>query len=186
MTLYDCLYDNCGVVFELMPNANGTWTESVLYRFGGGKRGQWPPGGLIFDQAGNLYGTAEFSGNCGDPGCGVVYELTRQTGGSWVESVLYRFSGGRDGREPFAGLIFDAAGNFYGTTPSGGAQNLGTVFKLTPNADGSWTETVLDRFFDRPGASPDAGLIFDAPGNLYGTTNGDGRTTFGSAFEITP
>jgi uncharacterized repeat protein (TIGR03803 family) len=183
--LYGTTSEGRGVVFELMPNANGSWTESVLYRFRGGKHGQGP-GGLIFDQAGNLYGTAHFGGNCGDPGCGVVYELTRQTGGSWVESVLYRFSDGRDGANPSASLIFDQTGNLYGTTSAGGAQNLGTVFKLTPNADGRWTETVLHRFFDRPGASPVGGLIFDASGNLYGTTNGDGITTFGSAFEVTP
>jgi uncharacterized repeat protein (TIGR03803 family) len=179
-----CLYDNCGVVFELMPNANGTWTESVLYRFGGGKHGQWPFGGLIFDQAGNLYGTAEFGGNCGDPGCGVVFELTPQTDGSWAQRVLHSFNGS-DGDEPVAGLIFDAAGDLYGTALRGGAHNLGTVFKLTPNADGKWAETVLHRFLDRPGASPSAGLIFGSSGNLYGTTNGAG-SAHGSAFEITP
>jgi uncharacterized repeat protein (TIGR03803 family) len=188
-----CLYDNCGVVFELMPNANGTWRESVLYRFGGGKGGEWPYGGLIIDQAGNLYGTAEFAGNlsqCLD-GCGVVFELTRQKDGSWAESVLYRFSG-RDGRYPLSGLIFDAAGNLYGTTNLGGDRSLcggtgcGVVFKLVPNSNGTWTETVLHRFLDRPGAGPYAGLILDASGNLYGTTVGDVPTTHGSVFEITP
>jgi uncharacterized repeat protein (TIGR03803 family) len=177
----------CGVVFELMPNADGTWTESVLYRFTGGRDGGNPDAGLIFDQAGNLYGTAEVGGKC----CGVVFKLMRQTDGSWVESVLHGFSG-PDGDEPAAGLIFDAAGNLYGTTVLGGDLSLcggngcGVVFKLVPNSNGKWTETVLHRFLDRPGAFPYAGLIFDASGNLYGTTFGDGNSTLGSVFEITP
>ena len=83
-------------------------------------------------------------------------------------------------------MIFDAAGNLYGTTSAGGAHGYGNVFKLTPNADGSWKETVLHTFHDTPGAYPYGGLIFDGAGNLYGTTRGDGSKTFGSVFEITP
>jgi hypothetical protein len=180
------------VVFELMPNGNGTWTESVLHRFKGGKDGGFPYAGLIFDQAGNLYGTTEVGGNrvCLDS-CGVVFELTRQEDGSWAESVPYSFSD-RDGRYPLAGLISDTAGNLYGTTNLGGDRSLcggtgcGVVFKLVPNSNGKWTETVLHRFLDRPGAGPYAGLIFDASGNLYGTTVGDVNSTHGSVFEITP
>jgi uncharacterized repeat protein (TIGR03803 family) len=187
-----CLSGECGVVFELTPNADGTWTESLLYRFRGGKDGGNPEAGLIFDEAGNLYGTtSDLGGNCGT-GCGVVFELTRQTDGSWVESVLHGFSG-RDGDEPAASLIFDAAGNLYGTTVVGGDLSLcnggggcGVVFKLAPNSNGKWTETVLHRFLARPGSLPYAGLVFDASGNLYGTTFGDIRSTLGSVFEITP
>ena len=113
-----------------------------------------------------------------------MFELTRQKDGSWAESVLYSFNH-RDGYQPVAGLIFDSAGNLYGTTPFGGA-GMGLVFKLTPNSNGKWTETVLHRFLGRPGAFPYAGLIFDASGNLYGTTVGDISTTFGSVFEVTP
>ena len=187
-----CPYQHCGVVFELMPNGNGTWTESVLHRFKGGEDGGFPYAGLIFDQAGNLYGTTEVGGNrvCLD-GCGVVFELTRQDDGSWAESLPYSFSD-RDGRYPLAGLISDTAGNLYGTTNLGGDRSLcggtgcGVVFKLVPNSNGKWTETVLHRFLDRPGAGPYAGLIFDASGNLYGTTVGDVNSTHGSVFEITP
>jgi uncharacterized repeat protein (TIGR03803 family) len=185
-----CLGGECGVVFELMPNADGTWTESVLYRFKGGKDGGNPETDLIFDQAGNLYGTTKVGGCSGD--CGVVFELTPQTDGSWMESVLYRFNG-RDGRYPAAGLISDAAGNLYGTTVLGGDLSLcnngsgcGVVYKLVPNSNGKWTETVLHRFLNRPGVLPYTGLIFDSSGNLYGTTFGDGNSTFGSVFEVTP
>jgi uncharacterized repeat protein (TIGR03803 family) len=186
-----CNLNTCGVVFELTPNQDGTWTENLLYRFTGGKDGGNPFGGLIFDQAGNLYGTTEFGGNCGAVGCGVVFKLTRQADGSWAESVPYSFSG-RDGDHPLASLISDADGNLYGTTvgarsgPCVAAYGCGVVFRLTPNSNGTWTESVLHRFSDHPGAHPDASLIFDASGNLYGTTAGDGTITFGSVFEITP
>jgi uncharacterized repeat protein (TIGR03803 family) len=187
-----CAVTECGVVFELMPNADGTWTESVLYSFTGGTDGGNPETDLIFDQAGNLYGTTKWGGKCAfSDGCGVVFELKRQTDGSWVESVLHRFSR-RDGFVPTAGLIFDAAGSLYGTTVAGGDLSLhggsgcGVVFKLAPNSNGKWTETELHRFLDRPGDSPFAGLIFDGSGNLYGTTWGNGTSTFGSVFEVTP
>jgi uncharacterized repeat protein (TIGR03803 family) len=177
-----CLSGECGVVFELMPNADGTWTESVLCRFTGSKDGGNPWAGLISDQAGNLYSTAEVGG-CPDGNCGVVFELTPNKDGTWIESVLNSFSG-RDGIQPVAGLIFDPAGNLYGTTRGAGA-GMGVVFKLAPNSKGVWSETVLHRFLDRPGAFPYAGLIFDASGNLYGTPFG-GNSTFGSVFEVTP
>jgi uncharacterized repeat protein (TIGR03803 family) len=90
--------------------------------------------------------------------------------------TLYKFKGGSDGNIPQAGLIFDQAGNLYGTTVGGGAHNnKGTVFQLTPNQNGGWTEHVLHAFLDKPGAYPYASLILDKAGNLYGTTSGDAR-----------
>jgi hypothetical protein len=118
--------------------------------------------------------------------------------GVWAQTnfkTLYAFTGGNDGGVPAAGLIFDAAGNLYGTTLLGGqlqacaqdiGQGCGVVFKLTPNANGGWSETVLNRFGNHPGAFPEANLIFDSAGNIYGATMGDQTTTFGSVFEITP
>jgi uncharacterized repeat protein (TIGR03803 family) len=177
---------NCGVVYKLTPKSGGGWTESVLYNFTGGSDGGAPPGGLIFDQSGNLYGTAQESnaGSCSF-GCGVAFELT-PNGGSWTESVLHQFRG-RDGGFPAAGLTFDAAGNLYGTTEvDGPGTTNGVVFKLTPNSSGGWRETVVHAFQNRPGSSPRAAVVFDAAGNLYGTTYGDGTATFGSVFEIMP
>ena len=174
-----------GNVFELTPNADGTWTESVLYSFTGGSDGGSPNAGLIFDQAGNLYGTTQWGGssNC-QYGCGVVFELTPNADGAWTESVLYSFTGGKDGGQPWASLIFDAVGNLYGTTPGGGNPNChglfsgcGVVFKLAPNGDGTWTESVLHGFTGgKDGEMPEAGLIFDQTGNLYGTARSGGRT----------
>ncbi len=185
----------CGVVFKLTPNSDGSWTETDLHHFTRGKDGANPFAGLIFDQAGNLYGTTTGGGNrkdCGGVGCGVVFQLTPNSDGSWTETVLHHFTGGKDGANPEAGLIFDQAGNLYGTAEAGGnlsycnASGCGVVFKLAPNSKGGWTETVLHAFTDRGGAFPAAGLILDTAGNLYGTTQGDGGTTFGPVFEITP
>jgi hypothetical protein len=189
----------CGVVFELTPNGDGGWTEKVLHRFTDGADGGFPAAGLIFDQAGNLYGTTEEGGNlsqCVGVGCGGVFELIPNADGRWAEKVLHHFSGGGDGGVPFAAVILDEEGALYGTTGWGGNLNdctgsglpggCGVVFKLTPNSNGAWNETVLHRFLDNPGALPEAGVIFDASGNLYGTTTGDGTNTFGSVFEITP
>jgi len=188
----------CGVVFELTPpsGGSGSWTESVLYTFTGGSDGAYPQAALIFDAKGNLYGTAANGGdtsgsNCtATGGCGVVFELSPPSGGAgpWTETVLYTFTGTPDGSVPFAGLIFDAKGNLYGTTAGGGASGFGTVFELSPpsGGTGSWTETLLYSFSgSSDGDSPVAGLIFDAKGNLYGTTV-NGGSAFGVVFELSP
>jgi uncharacterized repeat protein (TIGR03803 family) len=173
-----------GVVFELSPNGGGTWTLNDLHLFSGGKDGESPSCPLVFDASGNLYGTT-FAG--GKYGYGNVFELTPNANGTWTEHVLHQFTGGKDGSSPvFAGVVFDAAGNLYGTTNQGGAYGYGVVFKLTPTQTGGWHETVLRAFDNKDGAYPGGGLVFDGSGNLYGTTAGDGTTTFGTVFEITP
>ena len=171
-----------GTVFQLKPNSDGSWTESVLYSFCSLPKcgdGATPYGGVIADAAGNLYVAASLGGDlmCNGPpyGCGAVIRLKPNSDGSWTESLLYSFKGGADGSFPSSGLIFDEAGSLYGVTPEGGGKRTcqdgcGTVFKLKPNSDGSWTESVLHRFANNPGANPFAGLTFDASGNLYGTT----------------
>jgi uncharacterized repeat protein (TIGR03803 family) len=182
----------CGVIFELDPNANGTWKEKVLYRFSGAD-GENPLANVILDAAGNVYGATLSGGNtsCGSLGCGLVFELTPNVDGTWREKVLHRFTGA-DGDSPLGSVILDAAGNLYGTTMFGGNLSMcsgygcGVVFTLTPNSNGVWKETVLHSFYDVPGAIPYAGAIIDAAGNLFGTTHGDGVTSFGSVFEITP
>jgi uncharacterized repeat protein (TIGR03803 family) len=123
-----------GTVFELSPNAGGTWTETVLYSFQGGHDGSSPSiSPLTFDKAGNLYGETAAGGNdrCSGSGCGTVFKLSPTGGGSWTESVLYRFNG-TDGSTPWQGLVLDAAGNLYGTAQHGGAYGDGVVFELKP------------------------------------------------------
>jgi uncharacterized repeat protein (TIGR03803 family) len=178
----------CGVVFKLKPNTDGGWTESVLYSFIF-ERGGYSEAGLIFDQVGNLYGTTFYGGPLDG---GAVFELTPNSDGSWKQKVLHNFNRFQQGVEPNAGVIFDQAGDLYGTVRFGGSNGCaygsgcGVVFKLVQNPKGGWSETVLQLFFDHPGADPVAGVILDAAGNLYGTTVGDGTATFGSVFEITP
>jgi uncharacterized repeat protein (TIGR03803 family) len=185
----------CGTVFELTPKAGGGWTEKVLHRFSNnGKDGYWPRANLILDASGNLYGTTVGGGSrsCTDGGCGTVFELTPKAGGEWTEKVLHSFSNnGKDGHNCYGALIFDSSGSLYGTTAGGGSgtcqYGCGTVFKLTPKADGKWTENVLYSFKNNgsDAQSPFASLIFDTSGNLYGTTGGGGTYGYGTVFELT-
>jgi uncharacterized repeat protein (TIGR03803 family) len=186
--------DGSGALFQLVPNADGSWRESVLYSFCSRANcgdGEVPVAGLIFDQAGNLYSTTEQGGAENE---GTVFKLAPTADGSWRESVLHTFCSRTcgDGAFPTYAMTFDHAGNLYGTTNYGGdlscnsGNGCGVVFKLVPNSNGGWKETVLHTFFDHPGAYPLAGVIFDPAGNLYSTSSGDGSTTFGSVFEITP
>jgi len=170
-----------GAVFELTPNGDGSWTESVIHSFNGAD-GSQPIAGLIFDQAGNLYGTTTAGGVSGG---GTVFQLAPNGDGTWTESVLHSFSGG-DGSGPTANLALDSAGNLYGTSLYGGAYGEGTVFELIPNADGTWTESVLHSFSGRDGRLPWWGLIFDHNGNAYGTTWAGGAYDGGTIFRLKP
>jgi uncharacterized repeat protein (TIGR03803 family) len=171
------------VVFELTkPQGSGAWTETILYNFTGGSDGSQPYGGLIFDSAGNLYGTT-FQGGTS---AGTVYELTPGQGGTWTETVLYSFAGGADGASPQSDLIFDRSGNLYGTTTRGGSPGNGIVFELTSAQGGVWTETVLHRFMVSEATSPRAAVIFGTHGELYGTLANDGASGAGGVFRLDP
>ena len=187
-----------GTVFELSPGANGTWTEKILHSFGSGQDGYYPYGGLILDKPGNLYGTASSGGASGRlcanfASCGIAFQLTPGSNGSWTETVLHNFGSGADGNDPLGGLIMDPKGNLYGTTAYGGAyasncdtSTCGIVFQLT-GANGTWTETVLHSFGNgKDGNGPFSSLILDQPGNLYGTTSHGGTKApgLGTVFEL--
>jgi uncharacterized repeat protein (TIGR03803 family) len=175
--------DGCGTVFKLTPNSDGSWTEKVLYAFSGGADGGSPQATLIADRSGNLYGTTTAGGAYS---VGTVFRLGRKNGGDWTETVLYSFTGGNDGANPWIGVIFDTSGNLYGTTVFGGKRGGGVAFKLTPTADGAWAESVLHTFTGgTDGMFPDqARLIFDKNGNLYGTTNQGGAYGWGTAYRL--
>jgi uncharacterized repeat protein (TIGR03803 family) len=145
----------------------------------------FPYGGLNWDAAGNLYGTTYFGGNIG---MGSVYQLSPGPNGTWQESVLYNFQGGTDGSLPTSTLVFDAAGNLFGTTSAGGRPSCdcGTVFKLTLSG-GNWNEKIVHFFGKgRDGYSPNYGLTPDQAGNLYGTTPAGGTGGHGTVFAVTP
>lgn len=123
-----------GVVFELAPGANGQWSETVLHAFDGGPAdGDFPYARLIFDSAGNLYGTTVYGGS--DLEYGVIFKLTPGGNGQWTETILHSFTNATDdGEMPYAGLIFDGAGNLYGTTSAGSSKGVGGVFRLSAGA----------------------------------------------------
>jgi len=171
--------NSAGTVFKLSPDG----TETILYSFCSRKNcsdGEQPNDNVIMDKRRNLYGTTQAGGKYGQ---GEVFKVTQ----AGTEKVLYSFTGGSDGGYPVGGLLRDGAGNLYGTTDSGGdttewGSGCGVVFKLA--RDG--TETVLHVFEDNgsDGASPEAPLIMDANGNLYGTTEAGGTHGYGTVFEI--
>lgn len=243
-----CAGDGCGVVF-LLSKAGKSWVETVMYNFTGGKDGFGPGGALVFDNAGNLYGTTPDGGNlnkCNGGGCGVVYQISPVRGGGWKQTVLHTFTGGTDGAVgslgplflektgnlfgvtelagdatcqcgtvfelvagaggtwkfrtvyafkglpnagfPYGGVIADAKGNLYGTTYFGGANGMGSVFKLTHASSGKWSESLLYSFkTGTDGNSPTPTLVFDKHGSLYGTTSAGGDANGdGTVFKLTP
>ena len=178
-----------GAVYELSPSGEG-WTESILFDFHDRDvNGCVPVGGLIRDQAGNLYGTTVY---CGATNNGTVFELS-PTNGGWTYSVLYNFGTGIVGGGGGSGgsLAMDAAGNLYGTAYYSGAFGHGSVFKLT-RTNGSWTYTDLYDFTGgSDGSNPEGGPILDANGKLYGTTLSGGLsgvycTACGVVWKIAP
>ena len=173
-----------GVAFELTPDAHGNWTEKILHIFGSGQDGFEPSSPLIFDQHGDLYGTTFFggTGRCAGSGCGTVFELIRGTKGQWTEKVLHNFNG-RDGEGADGRLLFDKAGNLYGTTVQRGAHCCGTVFELMPQPDGTWAVTILHNGSHRDGGGSQGGLTSDEQGNLY-ATGYQGTYGHGSVFEL--
>jgi uncharacterized repeat protein (TIGR03803 family) len=185
-----CQGYGCGTVFRLTPPSSFCravlcpWTETVLYRFQGQADGAMPVGDLTFDASGAIYGTTSQGGNsgCSGHGCGVVFKLSR-SGGGWAETVLYTFVDSPDGAAPYDGVTFDAAGNMYGTTSTGGTNQRGTIFELSPSGSG-WTETILHSFAGADGLEPFAGVILDAGGNLYGATAGGGPVGGGVAYKL--
>jgi uncharacterized repeat protein (TIGR03803 family) len=224
--------DGRGTVFQLTPSATG-WKETLIYDFG---NGIYPLGGVVFDGAGNLYGTTLAGGGggrCDYGSCGSVFELIPSESG-WTEKTLYSFQGGSDGGNPVGGVMLVGgtvivaaswggahgggtalrvgndlfsysftgnsnrwpypgpwaklvgnATNLYGTTLRDGAYEMGSVFNLSGCA--GWGYTSLHDFTGgHDGAYPVSSVVFDADGNLFGTTSSGGAHGFGVVFEITP
>jgi len=168
-----------GLIYSLTPSGGG-WTQNILYQAQGNGDGKFPSGGVVFDQSGNLYGVF---GQNGPYGYGALFEL-KPSGSGWAESTIHGFTyHGDDGATPQGGLIFDSAGNLYGTTvhiPAGG----GSVFEMLPSG-GVWSYDFLYGLSGGIDLGPYDKLLMDASGNLYGTTLGDGRYGYGSVFKLT-
>lgn len=174
-TTFDGGSSNLGAVFELSPSGSG-WTVNVLHSFSQSE-GQHPLGGLVFDSAGNLYGTTAYGGSNGN---GTVFELSPSSNGTWTETVLHNFYIYTDGGSPGGTLIRDASGNLYGTTYEGGGPGEGTVFEMS-YSNGAWAFSVLSALGN---CSPYAGLAMDSAGSLYGTCIADGAHNDGWVFKL--
>ena len=179
--------NGAGTVCRLSASED-TWNLITLYAFRGQPDAAFPYGGLIADAHGNLYGTTYFGGA---NGAGAVFKVAPGPNviGGWRDTVLYSFQGGLDGGSPTSTLVFDAAGNLYGTTSAGGDPgcDCGVAFELTPNGSGGWNESVLHTF----GTAPDGAYLYygmtpDGVGNFFGTTVGGGAHGHGTVFELTP
>jgi uncharacterized repeat protein (TIGR03803 family) len=181
----------CGIVYQLTPGSGGNWNENILHRFGGFQHDGRKPslGALTMDKSGNIYGATIGGGAFSDRGCscGTVFKLTPGSGGKWKETILHSFTLGPGGEGPGGAVVRDKAGNLHGTTIYGGSGcGCGVVYKLSPGSKGKWKYTVLHRFIGSDGAQPDANLILDRKGNLYGTTATGGAGGYGVAFKLTP
>jgi uncharacterized repeat protein (TIGR03803 family) len=176
-----------GVAFKLTKPSSGTmWAETILHSFQGGSDGAAPYAGLTFDQSGNLYGTTT-----NPAGGGTVFKLKPLSAqmAAWTESVLYDFTGGSDGSQPFAGVVLDAKGNVYGATSDYDSGGDGAFFQLSPpSMQGSgWTEVTLHAFSSgADGAQPFVSTPLLWHGVLYGTTSEGGSAGFGTVYSILP
>jgi uncharacterized repeat protein (TIGR03803 family) len=184
---------NAGTVFRLSKNGSG-WIFNPLYIFAGGNNGANPHAGVVLGPHNILYGTTPYVGGSGcGSSCGTVFSLKPLPSACksalcfWAETVLYGFTGGTDGAAPaFGDVVFDGAGDLYGTTQFGGTFSSGTVFELTPSGSG-WKENILYSFTGgSDGGFPYAGVILDKAGNLYGTASSGGANGVGTVFELTP
>ena len=178
-TTYDVGAHNFGTAFEL-THSGGGWTENTIWDFSASGGQAHPEGDLIFDPAGNLYGTT-----LGQPANGAVYELMPMQSG-WSEHTLYAFQNGSDGEFPEMGVIFDSDGNLYGASGNGGTGGGGVIFELTPLGDGWQFHSLYELAAAQPGCGPPYGLTMDSDRNLYGVTNCGGLFGLGNVWELSP
>jgi uncharacterized repeat protein (TIGR03803 family) len=174
---------NCGNVFELTaPDSHGVRSYVQLYAFQGGNDGILPIGNLVVDAAGDVDGVTQQGGANSD---GIVFGLSPSTGGQWAETILYAFKLFPDGSNPGSGLMMDEGGNLYGVMGEGGARQSGTVYKLTKNANGSWSEKLVSDLGSGAG-NPDGEVTIGPSGNIYGTGGDGGQNGWGTVFELSP
>jgi uncharacterized repeat protein (TIGR03803 family) len=184
--------DGCGTVFKLSPTQSGTWQETIIYRFTGSNGSQ--PDGLAFDATGALFGTTANGGIstnsiCGTGGCGTIFKITPKSVGPWTRTAIHVLKGPPTDGSHAGGLTLSSSGSFLGATSSGGTSNQGTVFRLSPTANG-WSYKVIYSFdlaSEAPSTDffPTGGVIQDSAGNIYGPSQG-GPVDAGSLYELSP
>jgi uncharacterized repeat protein (TIGR03803 family) len=169
-----------GTVFQLAPSGSGSWTENILYNFGGVTDGSIPVAGVTLDASGNLYGTTSAGGAYG---YGRIFELVQSN--SWAETVIHDFANLTDGATPYAGLVPGPSGVFYGAATANGSQGGGTIFQLTPIA-GSWTFSVIHSLPGWGISGSFRNLLVNSKGTIYGTTHCDGTNDLGTVYQLAP
>lgn len=192
-------YDGCGVIYKLSPASSGFWTQTVLHTFEGGTDGITPIS-VVVDANGNVFGLTRDGGgySCsGGQQCGIAFELSPTSSGTYTETILHTFTGGSDGGIPLGSLALDSQGNLFGTTDQGGVVSTectvgcGTVFELSTTSSGYTFNTIYDFAFSR-GIAPTGSLVIDTAGNLYGNTYIGGKkysnclAGCGVVFELSP
>ena len=168
-----------GTVFMLSPSGI-ILRETVLYSFGTGADGAVPYAGVTLDSSGDVLGTTSAGGS---GGYGTIFELNKQH--SWAETVVYNFQNQNDGGVPYAGLIADGHGNFYGAATEGGSQGGGSIFELTPAGSG-WNFTAIDSLAGWGISGTFRNLMLSSSGTLYATTHCDGQDSAGTVYELVP
>jgi uncharacterized repeat protein (TIGR03803 family) len=180
--------NGCGTIYQLSPPTSTVawWTYRRVHAFT--DKDGFNPGWstLISDAAGNMYGTAVQGGI--SSGAGVVYEVSPTSTGAWKLTVLRSFTGGNDGNLPESGLVFDSSGNLWGTAETGGLYGFGTVYEMTPTGTGHWSLITQHSFSNSSGdgSHPQAGVLFDAAGNIYGSTTNGNTSGYGTVWELSP
>jgi uncharacterized repeat protein (TIGR03803 family) len=170
-----------GTVFEMSP-VSGGYNLSTLVSFNG-TNGAKPYAGLVLDSSGKLFGTTSYGG---DSNAGTVFELSPVSGGGYNLTTLVSFNGS-NGAFPNARLILDSSGDLFGTTSYGGTLGgYGTVFEMSPVSGGGYNLITLISFDGTNGDHPEAGLVLDGSGNLFGTTAGVVSQSNGTVFELSP
>ena len=174
-----------GLTATLPQPVHAASSAPIIYSFAGEEDGEYADTDLVADRAGNLYGSTVLGG---DFDSGSVWQLSR-SGNIWTHTVLYSFTGGLDGGEPYKGVTLDPDGNLVGTAVTGGngpcEGGCGVVYKLTNNG-GVWTQSVIHNFVGSDGSGPGAGVTFDAHGNLYGMVPIGGSFGLGAIYQMQP
>jgi uncharacterized repeat protein (TIGR03803 family) len=181
---------SAGTSLATLLKANQRTPERVMHSFQGFYDGAEPRSALVSNGHAGFFGTTEFGGTGCNGGCGTVFRVTPRATGGYDEHIVHRFFGAEDGTNPEAGLVADARGALYGTTATGGPAcfppGCGTVYKLTPQGNGGFRESVIYAFTNgKDGGSPTASLLVDARGDLVGTASG-GKYGNGVVFELSP
>ena len=175
--------NNCGTVFQLVPDNTGHWTQNVLLNFTCDTDGGNPQGGVTIDAQGNLYGTTWLGGVKFH---GSVFRLKPLGNGEWEHKILHSFTWGVDGGQPAGSIILDANGAIYGACFSGGAFGYGSIYQMVADDQDNWTVNTLHSFNrdQKDGYNPLSGPVFDAAGNLYGATQQGGSKGFGIVYQL--